>query len=345
MHQGFVVLAASLCFFVLGVSFGVTWGQPATLPTTLKSHSENYISQIPAIPGHSAHCLKNATESDVLQPSGHNALHNVMCLNSSAVDNYLPRRCCDSNIPLFYDVALRHGTDKVTAHAYHYMYQDFIAPLRCREGLRFMEIGLGCGMTWGAGRSVTMWMEYLPHVDIIVEVEYDGACLDEFRKAWMSEPAPWVLTNPASWAKALECVAFEQGDQSSEQSMKTIGNKHGPFDIVIDDGGHSRKQQIMSLASLWPYVRPGGFYVVEDLLCSFKINKCPNTDDWGINAMQYIFAIQEAILGQSPRAVRRAFDRKLYVGIDAILDTVKSVHCYPHACVLVKKLAEPPKEA
>ena len=43
----------------------------------------------------------------------------------------------------------------------------------------------------------------------------------------------------------------------------------GPYDIVIDDGGHVTGQQIVSLEQLFPAVRDGGFYVIEDTHTSF----------------------------------------------------------------------------
>jgi demethylmacrocin O-methyltransferase len=41
------------------------------------------------------------------------------------------------------------------------------------------------------------------------------------------------------------------------------------FDIIVDDGGHSMKQQITSLTQLLPKVRSRGVYVIEDLQTSY----------------------------------------------------------------------------
>ena len=38
------------------------------------------------------------------------------------------------------------------------------------------------------------------------------------------------------------------------------------LDIVIDDGSHRFLDQQATLHVLWPRVRPGGFYIVEDVL-------------------------------------------------------------------------------
>ena len=39
----------------------------------------------------------------------------------------------------------------------------------------------------------------------------------------------------------------------------------GDFDIIIDDGGHTMKQQQVSLKYLFDSVKPGGYYIIEDL--------------------------------------------------------------------------------
>ena len=38
----------------------------------------------------------------------------------------------------------------------------------------------------------------------------------------------------------------------------------GPFDLVVDDGGHFGDQAHAAFGALWPLLAPGGYYVVED---------------------------------------------------------------------------------
>ena len=54
-------------------------------------------------------------------------------------------------------VAPLQPTDKVTTHTYHTMYGIFLYPLlararKYRQKIKFFEIGMGCGMTYGPGR-------------------------------------------------------------------------------------------------------------------------------------------------------------------------------------------------
>jgi len=43
----------------------------------------------------------------------------------------------------------------------------------------------------------------------------------------------------------------------------------GPIDILIDDGGHEMNQQITSFNYLFPHMRVGGLYFLEDLETSY----------------------------------------------------------------------------
>ncbi|KAF1988460.1 hypothetical protein K402DRAFT_328586, partial [Aulographum hederae CBS 113979] len=150
----------------------------------------------------------------------------------------------------FYDVASRHGTDKVTQHHYHHMYEKYLGPIRTQP-LKVLEIGLGCDMGYGPGKSFTTWLEYLPNVDLYY-LEYDAACA----KKWEE--------------KTRGLATVYTGDQADkgvlEQLVKGSG---GEFDVVIDDGGHSMTQQINSFEVLWGAVKAGGVYFCEDMQTSF----------------------------------------------------------------------------
>ena len=59
-------------------------------------------------------------------------------------------------------------------------------------------------------------------------------------------------------------------DQANETSLKDfLQITEGNFDIIIDDGGHRMDQQITSFKMLFPALKSGGIYVIEDLATSF----------------------------------------------------------------------------
>lgn len=59
------------------------------------------------------------------------------------------------------------------------------------------------------------------------------------------------------------------GDQEDPEVLIALEREHGPFDVIIDDGGHTMGQQIMSAETLFPLLRDGGTYLVEDVHTSY----------------------------------------------------------------------------
>lgn len=47
--------------------------------------------------------------------------------------------------------------------------------------------------------------------------------------------------------------------------MTTIGERYGPFDVIVDDGSHQASHIITTFETMFPYVTAGGMYVMEDL--------------------------------------------------------------------------------
>lgn len=54
----------------------------------------------------------------------------------------------------------------------------------------------------------------------------------------------------------------------------------GTFDLIVDDGCHVGETVRRSFALLWPLVRPGGYYVVEDWAVSLRAAERPG-ETWG----------------------------------------------------------------
>src|SRR6056297_2049415 len=61
----------------------------------------------------------------------------------------------------------------------------------------------------------------------------------------------------------------EIGDQADPDFLAMLAEKHGPFDIILDDGGHHVHQQITSFEHLWPHLNDRGRYIVEDTHTSY----------------------------------------------------------------------------
>ncbi len=59
------------------------------------------------------------------------------------------------------------------------------------------------------------------------------------------------------------------GDQEDRAFLKTIAAKVPRIDILIEDGGHTMKQQIHTFEELYPYVAEDGIYLCEDTHTSY----------------------------------------------------------------------------
>jgi hypothetical protein len=74
-----------------------------------------------------------------------------------------------------------------------------------------------------------------------------------------------VDINPACARPDLTNVEVEIGDQADPDFWLYIRSiMLGPFDIVIDDGGHTMNQQITAFESIYHTMAPDGVYLVED---------------------------------------------------------------------------------
>ncbi len=73
-----------------------------------------------------------------------------------------------------------------------------------------------------------------------------------------------------------ECKQFEEGktkviigSQEDESFLESLKAQLPPLDILLDDGGHTMKQQILTFNHLFSTVKDGGVYMVEDTHTSY----------------------------------------------------------------------------
>jgi len=118
------------------------------------------------------------------------------------------------------------------------IYEMFFSSMR-DKAVCVLEIGIG------GGQSLPMWRQYFSKAQI--------HALDIVR---YGDPQ-------------LPGVALHQIDQTDRMQLMSVGTEFGPFDIIIDDGGHMMEQQQVSLGTLFSYLQPGGYYFIEDLHTSF----------------------------------------------------------------------------
>jgi hypothetical protein len=180
----------------------------------------------------------------------------------------------------FLTLATKAGTDKVTTHQYQHAYHTFLAPYR-HKPVKILEIGLGCNMAYGPGKSASLWNEYFTHPDAqIFFFEYDVACLKKWSNATITK---------------FPRITLEGGDQSNVKTLEAFIQRYGreTFDIIIDDGGHHMHQQWTSLHVLWDAVKPGGMHTtfppasLKNSFTSFLFFQMVLTQPTGLNTLAH----------------------------------------------------------
>ncbi|NBW09207.1 MAG: hypothetical protein EBR82_14405 [Caulobacteraceae bacterium] len=101
------------------------------------------------------------------------------------------------------------------------------------------------------------------------------------------------------------------GSQEDPEVLKQFEG----FDIVIDDGGHTMKQQIETFKQLFPTVRKGGLYVIEDLHTSYW----PDFKDYPISTMEFLKPLIDSVHIAEANCSRLGNRKKIdKTGIEAI---------------------------
>ncbi|OZA02268.1 MAG: hypothetical protein B7Y02_16980, partial [Rhodobacterales bacterium 17-64-5] len=141
----------------------------------------------------------------------------------------------------FRDHPARSG-DRMLFKMEHYLelYDQLLAGWQGRS-VDFLEIGIY------KGGSMPMWQGFFAPDSRLTFLDIDPACR----------------------ALALPGTSVEIGDQADPDFLQTIAATHGPFDLIVDDGGHKMHQQITSFRHLWPQLRDQGLYIVEDTHTSY----------------------------------------------------------------------------
>lgn len=173
------------------------------------------------------------------------------------------------------DISNDFGSDKGTegptalwgALNYTDVYSAYFEGIR-DFNLNILEIGIGArGPNWEArivqgknsgGASLKAWHEYFQYAQII------GVDINEIDLSYLDGVSTFQLDQ----SKVEDWVDFLQ--RFDEAFL---------FDIIIDDGSHNPKDQQLSFNVLFPRLKPGGFYIIEDLDCNGlgDVNTDPRT--------------------------------------------------------------------
>lgn len=161
----------------------------------------------------------------------------------------------------------KYNTDKnSTFHNYPYYYHKHLDRYRKQDKLIFLEIGV-CD-----SESLFAFREYFSNAKKVVGID----------------------TDPIS--KKVEDISqsihVEIGSQSDKVFLQNVHEKHGPFDIIIDDGSHKYHDILASFKTLFPLLNNGGIYIIEDTICirqnmTYFYSLTKHLNYWRLDADEY----------------------------------------------------------
>ncbi len=133
------------------------------------------------------------------------------------------------------DIGIIRGTDKCSLnHDYLRHYERILGHLR-HEPITLLEIGVF------RGGSLRMWEDYMTTARI-VGVDIAPECIQY----------------------AGDRREIEIGSQADRDFLEGLGRRRRPH-VIIDDGSHMAEHVILTFRTLFPYLRPGGTYIIEDI--------------------------------------------------------------------------------
>ena len=204
-------------------------------------------------------------------------------------------------------IGVRHGTDKSQHSFLGKTYLDIYENYFCsRRGGPIKLLEIGCK----DGASLRMWKEYF-HQGKIYSIDID----------------------PESKKHEQENIKVFIGSQDSGSTVASACLDAGDFDAILDDGSHVNTLTIASFKLLWPKLKVGGIYVIEDLGCSYE-------------ALQDLHDIRNTWPGMkhnSPwvdlnnrRETMNLFFERLLEEMDHLRGEIFSIHFYARMCFIIK---------
>jgi hypothetical protein len=177
----------------------------------------------------------------------------------------------------------------------HYfdVYHRFFAKFRSTP-VHMLEIGVF------SGGSLDMWRSYFGQQASLYGVDIEPAC------KMYEKPGTRIFI----------------GDQADRSLWQQFRRDVPLLDVVIDDGGHTPEQQMITLEELLPHIRPGGIYICEDIhqsLNPFATFQC--------GLARNLNAFDNAIGSDAP-------ERSLSTPATALQGAIAGIHFYPFISVI-----------
>jgi hypothetical protein len=146
-----------------------------------------------------------------------------------------------------HQIGIETGTDKAGYHNFCQLYDNHLNKFRNSE-IKLLEVGIL------KQSSIKMWREYFQLGTI------HGIDIEKI--------------NPT-----IQNVTYHKVDTDNCDELINFSKSESNWDIIIDDGGHTMRQQQNALKILWPHLKSGGVFVMEDLHTSFMTKARYNNEN------------------------------------------------------------------
>ena len=127
-----------------------------------------------------------------------------------------------------------YDTDKNKFHSYGPAYDSILTHEFRRSARNVMEVGIA------DGRGLLSWREIFP----------GAMCVGLDKEPCNCERGP-----------RLEFHVGDQGDRGA--CLRAVADRQ--FDFICEDASHVLANNLLTLFYLWPFIRPGGYYVIEEM--------------------------------------------------------------------------------
>lgn len=204
------------------------------------------------------------------------------------------------------DLGIKHGTDKAGPflHKYEFFFEKYI-----QQSFNMIELGVF------KGASIRTFGEYFKNAKIY-GVDIDPQC-----------------KNFTGGIDNIEVLIRDLGSPGAYDELKRLEPT-----IILDDASHMWSHQITALCELFPALKRGGMYILEDLSTSFTYWGSSCYDDASITAYDFVSGIAEVVTGHEYlRENNRLLGRLFAEEIEEIAKQIEMITFIEGSCLMIKR--------
>jgi len=211
---------------------------------------------------------------------------------------------------LLHQIGAKYMTDKhdqnhgFAGSSYLDTYHRYLGGIR-ELPMNILEIGVRDGC------SHRMWKEYFSN-STIYGIDIDPRCMNS----------------------RADRIRIHIGSQSDPNTIKAVcDDAGGQFDVILDDGSHVNELTLKSFHLLFPYLKRGGLYIIEDTGCTYYGEDLKDhivRGQWP--GMQY----NQGVDFNNKREDMDSFFKKIITNIDGKVGEIEWIHFYSGFVVMKK---------